>query len=209
MPGPVPSARILLVEGSDEEYFLREWNNKPAFMTGVDICRRRGYGAVIAGMRSEIKVTGRIAVGAIMDANGDTESRWAQIMSGLGASGTGIPNQPSPGGTIWIGPMAIRIGVWLMPDNQSPGEFEHFIRDLIPSDDDTIALADRYVADAIAVRMRFAQEKMTKAQIRAWLAVRREPGLLGEAVKTGDLELTPATLGAFQVWLKTLFDNAQ
>lgn len=205
MPGPIPHARVLLVEGGDEEYFLREWRRRAGTLPDFDIRRRRGFNDVIGGINSALKESGRVAVGAVLDANGDVESRWTEMSTQLSASDTGMPIHPDPSGTIWVSPLSIRIGVWLMPDNRSPGEFEHFVRKLIPRDDDVLSLADRYVADVAAVKMKFDARKMTKAQIRAWLAVQREPGLLGEAVSAGDLDLTTKALRDFQDWLERLF----
>lgn len=205
MPGQMPSARVLLVEGGDEEHFLREWRKRIGTLPDFDVRRRQGFSDVIKGISSALKESGRVAVGAVLDANGDVESRWAEISAQLKVSNTGIPEHPDPNGTVWISPLSIRIGIWLMPDNQSPGEFEHFVRKLIPNDDDALSLADRYVADVVAVKMKFETAKMTKAQIRAWLAVQREPGLLGQAVRTGDLDLTAETLRDFQGWLERTF----
>lgn len=174
-------------------------------MPNFDIRRRRGFNDVIKGITSALKESGRTAVGAVLDANGEVESRWAEISTQLRISGAGTPEYPDPNGTVWISPLSIRIGIWLMPDNQSPGEFEHFVRKLIPHDDDMLLLAEQYAADAIAMEMKFEAKKMTKAQVRAWLAVQREPGLLGEAVRAGDLDLTTETLRDFQSWLERLF----
>ena len=66
-------------------------------------------------------------------------------------------------------------GIWLMPDNKSPGELEDFIASMIPSEDPVWPLSKDYI-DAIPEEHReFKEGKIQRAKVHAWLAAREEP----------------------------------
>ena len=70
---------------------------------------------LLAAISREIKVSGREAVGILVDANDDVAARWQAVKDRLAQANVQLPNNPVPSGAIIEGNP--RVGVWLMPDN--------------------------------------------------------------------------------------------
>lgn len=205
MPGPAPPRHLLLVEGGDEEHFVRALQVLYANMPAFDVKRRSGAEAVLKGFATQLRVADRKAVGIVIDANGELSSRWAEIVERLPDEFNKNLLAPSPEGTILISSKGQRFGVWLMPDNQSEGELEHFIENLMFDDDQIWDQAQEFVSNIRSEDQLFEEDKRKKAEVRAWLAVRAKPGLLGEAVRADDLNLDASLAKAFATWLAELF----
>lgn len=208
VPGERPNPHVLVVEGSDEQYFFNAWMANLNHADNIDICRRRGSSAAISAFRSALKVADRKAVGLIVDADLDLIARWSDIAIELSKQYKNIPAAPDARGTILSREGGPNAGIWIMPDNRRAGEFEHFLTGAIRLNDPHWPLAQRYIADATSVVKLFDDEKMVKAEFRAWLAVRKNPGLLGEAVEAGDLDLTGEHIINLIDWLRRLFPGA-
>lgn len=205
--GPSSTERILLVEGQDDKHVVRH------------ICRRREYlpphvedkggiDRLLDSISPELKVSGRQAVGILLDANDDPEARWTSIRDRLSKVGVTLPEGPGPHGTIAddAGDLP-RVGIWLMPDNVSPGALEHFVERMIPSDDAVWPLSRQYIEGIPEEHRRFKKSHSQKAKIHAWLAARETPGLLmGTAISSEDLQLDGDLVEKFVAWLQELFD---
>ena len=98
-----------------------------------------------------------------------------------------------------------RVGVWLMPDNESPGELEDFVAQMIPDGDPVWPLSQDYI-DGIPVSDRkFTAGKTLRAKIHAWLAAREDPRQMGAAIGTYDLDIGGDLCTRFTAWLDMLF----
>lgn len=67
----------------------------------------------------------------------------------------------------------LRVGVWLMPDNQSRGMLEDFAGQLVPPEDELWDKAKLNVDEI--VNPRFPEEHTAKAYIYTWLGWQKEP----------------------------------
>lgn len=141
--------------------------------------------------------------------------RWKGVRNRLKAAGlVNAPDQPSPGGTILDVPEGIRVGVWLMPDNQRTGALEDFLQSLIPADDPLIehaaqateAATEKSKAFQTALEQHSGPATRKKAILHAWLAWQEKPGLpYGVAIKSRLFESdSPAAL-SFVAWFKALY----
>ena len=110
-----------------------------------------------------------------------------------------------PGGTIIDVDGKPRVGVWLMPDNDSPGELEDFFASMIPPSDPVWPLSKAYIDNIPIEHRRFAQRKIRRAKVHAWLATRERPRPMGSAIDAGDLDTNAANGLKFQAWLRELF----
>ena len=153
----------------------------------------------------EIRAEGRVAVGILVDANDDLRSRWQAVTDRLRPAGIQPPTSPSPGGTVIDVDGKPRVGVWLMPDNESPGELEDFFARMIPPGDPVWPLSEAYIDDIPEESRRFAQGKILRAKVHAWLAARERPRPMGSAIDAGDLDTNAANGLKFQAWLRDLF----
>lgn len=193
---------MLLVEGRNDlravDSLRRILGDFPPF----DVQDRGGIDPLFKSISVEVKVPGRQVVGILVDANDDPAARWQAIGDRLTPEFT-LPNEPEAGGTI-VGTDQ-RIGVWLMPDNKRPGELEDFVIEMIPYGDPVWPQAQRYIEEINPQHREFAEGKQQRAALHAWLATRRDPGLIGTAIQAGYLRADGPLCQAFVEWLRRLF----
>ncbi len=194
--------RVLIVEGRDDQYVTEAILKREGLQPEFTILPKCGAPALLKGMRAEVKVPGRVAVGFVIDANSNPASRWREVTDKL----QGVcapPSAPSSGGTI-VGQQP-RVGIWMMPDNGSSGELEDFVRSMVPPDDSLWLLAETYIAGIPEAMRRFPDAKYPKAVLHAWLAAKRRPGRMAAAIRAGDLETRGELVRRYVRWLRELF----
>lgn len=209
------SDRVLLVEGeNDLHVFLHLWGrlvedeslgSRPEFC----IEDKGGIDPLVASIANEVRAPDRRAVGIVVDADQDPLDRWEAVADQLREVGFTVPEEPVPGGTCIPESMFLpRIGIWLMPDNESPGELEDFVRKMLPDDDPVWPSSEDYI-DGIREEHRKFRRKVLRAKVHAWLATREQPGRMGAAIKGGDLKVDGALAGSFGNWLRRLFGGLE
>ena len=174
-------------------------------MPDFRVIDKGGIDQLLPSIPLEIRAEGRVAVGILVDANDDLRSRWQAVTDRLRPAGIQPPTSPSPGGTVIDVDGKPRVGVWLMPDNESPGELEDFFARMIPPGDPVWPLSEAYIDDIPEESRRFAQGKILRAKVHAWLAARERPRPMGSAIDAGDLDTNAANGLKFQAWLRDLF----
>jgi len=202
--------KILLVEGSDDKHVLKH------------ICGERGVGKL-----DEVKPQGDVlrllenfpvrlkesdveALGVVIDADTDLAARWQSLRDRLTKAGyQNVPANPAPAGTILAPPsegLLPRVGVWIMPDNQTRGILEDFLHFLVPSGSKLFGHVKSSVAAIPEGERRFSQLAEPKAIIHTWLAWQQAPGRpLGTAITAKFLDPNVAQVDVLVVWLKQLF----
>ena len=199
--------RLLLVEGPSDQRVIR--NLRKCFRGGQSIPEFQikvtgDIDTLLSTIESEIDVSGREALGILPDANDTPEHRWNEVAERVRRARPDVEaGSPAREGTIIAG--RPRIGVWLWPDNQTPGELEDFVAKMIPGDDPIWPLAQRYI-DGIPERDRkFAEKKTMRAKVHAWLATRKTPGFIGSEIGQGDMRTDGPLVVQFTDWLRKLF----
>ena len=206
MSGEVPHGeRVLLVEGSDDKHVAIHLSRSFSDMPDFRVIDKGGIDQLLPSIPLEIRAEGRVAVGILVDANDDLRSRWQAVTDRLRPAGIQLPASPSPGGTVIEFDGKPRVGVWLMPDNDSPGELEDFFASMIPPSDPVWPLSEAYIDDIPEEHRKFAQRKILRAKVHAWLAARRRPRPMGSAIDAGDLDVNAANNRKFLAWLRELF----
>lgn len=209
---PDRASRILLVEGQDDKHVVRHIIRSLGLDLDIDIDdggTRGGYSNLRDRIDTTIDAPGVDAVGIMADANDDVANRWASITDAARASermrlaNVELPTRPVPGGAIIEG--RPRVGVWLMPDNQVPGELEDFVAAMIPPDDTVWRLAQKYIDGIPRNDREFAEGKIQRAKVHAWLAAREDPRRMGAAIGAGDLDTEVPPCQSFAAWLHRLF----
>ena len=198
-----PSGRILLVEGADDKHVVRHLCNARPDIPDFEIADKTGLPALVRAIGPEIKAPGRLAVGILADANDNPQARWQSIAGRLRGAGLEPPASMTQAGTIIEGKP--RAGIWLMPDNGSPGELENFVAGLIAADDPVWPLASAYIESIPDAARRFKPGKTLRARLHAWLAARAEPRKMGGAIGAGDLDMTGPAAEELCDWLRQLF----
>ena len=202
--GPV-SDRVLLVEGRDDrhvvEHICRRCDLEPTFQ----ILEKGGFDALVDSIGAELKVPARRAVGILVDADDGIDARWAAVSDRLGRAGLDV-RERDPTGTVIRGTSPDPdIGIWIMPDNQSPGELEDFIEAMIPLNDPIWPLSTSYIDGISAEDRLFSTKKTLRAQVHAWLAARERPRPMGLAIGARDLDVEGVGCAELTTWLRRLF----
>lgn len=203
--------KILLVEGNDDVNVLK------------NICGRRGVGRL-----DKIKPLGGVEqllnslpvhlkaseegdiVGIVIDADTNLSSRWQSLQNQLLSVGyQNVPVNPSPDGTILDSPtdtLLPRVGIWIMPDNQTRGILEDFLQFLVPKESRLIDHVKSSVMTIPQDERRFSILAEPKAIIHTWLAWQEEPGKpLGTAITARYLDPDVAQVDVLVSWLNRLY----
>ncbi|NQT37117.1 MAG: hypothetical protein HQ581_06490, partial [Planctomycetes bacterium] len=76
---------------------------------------------------AELKATGAEIVGIMVDANDSAEQRFAQVRGHCVSQFPDLPDRLPSDGLISTNSEGLKLGIWLMPDNQSRGMLETFL----------------------------------------------------------------------------------
>lgn len=208
MPDAEPD--VLLVEGRDEYHAINHMRQRltqsfdsiPEFK----IETKGGIEPLLDSIEWQVKAPGLRSLGILVDANDDPEGRWKAVTGRLRRAGAEPPGAPELSGAVIEGtPRIPRIGVWMMPDNSSPGQLEDFIAAMIPDGDPIWPRSRSYVDDIPETHRKFKPPKTLRAQVHAWLAAREDPRQIGQAITAGDLDVDAEVCRRFADWLRNLF----
>ena len=196
--------RVLLVEGTDDEHVVRHLRHGHQPMPKFSIQNKEGIENLLDDIGLEILAPSRKAIGIIVDANDDLDARWHAVANRLRDENIEVPTSPEPTGTIIFS--TPRIGLWLMPDNTSPGELENFVSEMIPDDDPIWPRSQSYIDGIPESDRKFTEKKILRAKVHAWLATRRDPRPMGTAIRARDLHIDGTLSTTFAKWLRQLFE---
>lgn len=203
MAGELPPRRVLLVEGVSDKHVVRHLRDRHSDVPQFEILDKGGFPDLCGAIGPEIKASGRLAVGILTDANDDPAARWQEIAGRLRRTQVTPPAGMETSGAVVEG--RPRVGIWLMPDNESAGELEDFVAKLIPDGDPVWPRARSYIDDIPMAERKFAAGKVLRARVHAWLAARTEPRLMGAAIGAGDLDAAAPLAEKFADWLRSVF----
>lgn len=203
---PAPSSRILLVEGTDDSHVISQILSRNQPMPEFSISDKHGISSLLDSIPQEIREPDRQTVGIVVDRDVNLSSRWDAVRNRLIDAGFDMPSQPDTDGTIIPEIEDLpRVGIWLMPDNESAGELEDFVAQMIPGNDPVWPLSQSYIDGIPTADRRFTENKVQRAKVHAWLAAREDPRQMGQAIRARDLEVRGELCERFVVWLRKLF----
>jgi hypothetical protein len=227
---PLP---VLFVEGKDDTSVVSNLLRRH----GIDTARGDAHlriqdkgdvDSVLETMAEAIKANTDRPVGFVVDIDIVVTDRWAAVRDKISLAGGDSPaGCPAEGFIGQLIDYPHPFGVWLMPDCASDGgKLEHLIGTLIPSDDplwdhakdstDTARSKIEWMNGELEAKgsadrwERFRDVDTIKAQIRAWLAWQREPGIqLGAAINDRILKCDSPVAIAFLKWVRKLYGFAE
>ena len=203
--------KILLVEGPDDEHVLKHICGNRDIPELDEVKPHDGVIELLEslGVRPKLSEEGDV-IGVVIDADTDISARWQSIRNQVtGVGYQNVPDQPDPDGTILdppAGTLLPRLGVWIMPNNQTNGILEDFLHSLVPQPNILFDHARNSVAAIPEGERRFKQLYEPKAIIRTWLAWQKNPGLpFGKAIAASFLDPNVREVDVLAAWLKRLF----
>ena len=203
--------KILLVEGPDDEHVLKHICGNRGIARLDEVKPHGGLDTLLESIPVRLKASedGDI-VGVVIDADTDVRARWQSLRDRLINVGyQSVPPDPMPDGTILDPPVQTllpRVGIWIMPDNQTNGILEDFLRFLVPQGSMLIDHVQSSVATIPEADRRFSPLAESKAIIHTWLAWQEEPGKpLGTAITARFLDPNVAQVDVLVSWLNRLF----
>ena len=207
------NGKILLVEGTDDEHVLKHICGKRGIPPLDEVKPHGGDTKLLESLEVRLKLPedGDV-IGVVIDADTKISKRWQSIRNLITKFGyQDVPNQPDPAGTILDPPAGTllplpRLGVWIMPDNETNGTLEDFLRFLVPQPNILFDHAKCSVAAIPEGERRFKSLDEPKAIIHTWLAWQEEPGRpFGTAITARFLDPYVPEVDVLVDWLKRLF----
>jgi len=179
--------KVLLVEGSSDQHVIQNlWRSHHGEPPPFEIEVRHGLTNLREAFAGYLLGSEVERLGVIVDADEEVEKRWPSFYQAFQVHGyKPVPKMPMAEGTVLHRPerSVPWVGVWLMPDNASPGKLEDFIRFLVPEGDGLWAHAESVLDALPADLVRFKPVHRAKAHVHTWLAWQPEPGIrMGQAI---------------------------
>jgi len=196
-------ARILLVEGSDDQHVIWALLGSRKVSQVFDVQPVGGIDKLLESLPVRLKASGLERLAVVLDADTNLDSRWQSISDILRNSGNGqLPKAPEKNGTLLTLATGIQFGIWLMPDNELPGMLENFVARLVPKSDTMMAHVDRFLSGIPEDARKFPAVQLPKASIHAWLAVQEAPGKpMGQAITATYLTADHDSVDLFIQWI--------
>ncbi|MFP4379596.1 MAG: DUF3226 domain-containing protein [Candidatus Sumerlaeia bacterium] len=209
----MPNKKVLIVEGKDDKEVIKHLcgNCNGPYIDKFHILEGISY------FSNELKVFIRASeygdiLGLIVDADTDLANRWKSIREALKSLGyLAVPDSPMPEGTILEAPaepksLYPRVGIWVMPDNKTPGILEDFLRFLIPQHSPLFKHVIKSISSIPEHEQRFPDSLKPKAIIHTWLAWQEKPGKpLGTAITAKFLNVETDEAKQLINWLHNLY----
>lgn len=204
---------LLIVEGKDDLHVMLALRDKLGLKERYEIRDKDNDDQLLKSISTEAKTSGRKALGIVIDRDTDdpdkNKDRWVQIREVLTPMGYDITTLAVPEGAILPSPALglAKVGIWLMPDNQSYGMLEDFMRTLIPADDGCLLFAEETLEELEKRGVhRYKAVHRAKALMHTWIAWQDKPGIpLGQSA-TRYLNVNTPVCQQFTQWLNRLFN---
>lgn len=191
--------------------FLSEKDFKQKFVVKNRGGQPLGKTELLSYVDEVVKTADLQAFAIVVDADESATSTWQSVRDVLEKVGySGLPTSPDPSGTVHTdtNPDLPKVGIWLMPDNQNPGEIEDFFLKLVPAGDKMMAVVRPAVQDLIDRKQHlFPNSDRSKAEAHTWLAWQHEPGRsMGVALKNGWANAKASLASDLAAWFSRVFE---
>lgn len=194
---------IVAVEGSDDKHVVDQLFRLAGIDSNVELIDHGGIDELLKAIEVMTGTQEVHTIAIIADNDEHPDRRWQAVADRLEREGVVVPSEPKSDGTIIARTDTLpRIGIWMMPDNVSAGELEHFVAAMIPDDDPVWPHSQDYI-DGIPDRHR--PRKVQRAKVLSWIATRENPGFMGQAIGRRDLRTDGELCQAFIAWLFRLY----
>ena len=199
-------AKKLLVEGNDDQHVIWALCEKFNVPGTFDVIDCEGINKLYEAIPVRFKQANIETIGVIIDADVNLNDRWVYVKNLFSNQGFKVPEK-LPGEGLVLSKDNIRIGVWIMPNNDINGMLEDFVSFLVPADDKLLPVAD-------AVLNKIENEKLnkylpvhkSKARVHSWLSWQEYPGTpIGLSITKRYLTTDNECCKQLIDWLRKLF----
>jgi len=198
--------QLLLVEGKNDLHVF--WNifEKHSVNQSFKSEGKEGdniYKSIPIYLKTDIST-----LGIVIDADDNLNGKWEKLKGILTNSGYDLPDSPSPTGTIIKNEESPTVGIWIMPNNDTNGMLEDFVRQLVPEDDALMPFVEESLGKIELNGVNnYKLIHKSKAKIHTWLAWQETPGTpMGLAIKKTYLDTNKELCNTFVNWINTLFN---
>lgn len=197
----------LLVEGNDDQHIIWALCQKYKLPHNFDVIDTTGIDELIKQVPVRFKQADIETIGIIVDADTNIHNRWTSIKTILEKQSLVIP-QICPKEGLITQNEDIKVGVWLMPNNDLNGMIEDFISFLIPENDKLLPIVENHLSEIEAQNLNpYKDIHHSKALIHSWLGIQEDPGTpMGLAITKRYLNIDKTTCLVFMDWLRKLFN---
>ena len=196
----------LLVEGNDDQHVVWALCQKFNIPEIFDVIDCEGIENLYDNLLLRFKQADIETIGVIIDADTNLNDRWLQIKNLLSKQGFNMPEKLPSSGLV-LSNNDIKIGVWVMPNNNTDGILEDFIAFLVPQNDELLPIVDTTLAEIENKKLnKYLPIHKSKARIHAWLAYQENPGTpMGLSITKKYLTTDNKNCEQLIAWLTKLF----
>jgi hypothetical protein len=197
----------LLVEGNDDQHVIWALCERFTVNHNFDVIDCEGINNLYEQLPIRFKQAQVDTIGLIIDADSEIKDRWKSISALLLLQGFAIPEAIPSEGLILKDNAGFKIGVWIMPNNNSNGMLEDFISFLIPKEDKILPIVNNTLTNIESQGLnQYSLIHKSKATIHSWLSLQSDPGTpMGLGITKRYLTTDEETCSMLVNWLKQLF----
>ena len=197
----------LLLEGNDDQHVIWALCEKHAIKESFDVINCEGIINLIDQIPIRFKQSNIKTVGIVIDADSEMQNRWDLIKSTLETIGFNLPIEIPLKGLI-VQKNNLKVGVWIMPNNNLNGMLEDFISFLVPKEDKLLPIVASTLIEIEAKNLNsYSLIHKSKAIVHTWLSWQDDPGTpLGLAITKRYLNTDEETCLKLINWLNDLFN---
>lgn len=198
----------LLLEGNDDQHVIWALCQKHSINQSFDVIDCEGITNLNDQIPIRFKQSGVKTVGIIIDADADIKNRWTSIKLILEKEGFIFPIEFPIEGLI-VTNKNIKVGVWIMPNNNLNGMLEDFISFLVPVGDKLLPIVVSTLANIEAKNLNsYSLIHKSKAIVHTWLSWQQDPGTpMGLGITKRYLNTNEETCEKLLNWLNVLFNT--
>lgn len=199
--------RKLLVEGESDLFAIAELRNIASLNDNFDIVVLNTITNLEQEINVRLKSSELTTLGIVIDADLDAMKIWNKIQKIFSTNTISLPTEIPAEGLIFIS-TSIKIGVWIMPNNQLNGTLEDFLHYLIPDDDLLMDQVEIHIQNIETKKLqKYNPNNRAKAKIHSWLALQESPGTpIGRAINYKYLKTENPECKGFINWLNKLYN---
>ena len=198
----------LLVEGNDDQHVVWALCENFKVEETFDVIDCEGINKLDEQIPVRFKQSEIETLGIIIDADTEIKKRWFSLKGALSNQGYTVPEELPLTGLV-LNNNNIKVGVWIMPNNNLNGMLEDFISFLVPKNDELLPIVNSTLNDIEKQKLnKYSSIHKSKAIIHTWLSWQEDPGTpMGLGITKRYLTTDEETCSRFINWINELFNK--